>query len=211
MWIKIFPMLKIALTGNLGSGKSTAGKLFEEKGIYLFDADKIIRNFYEERGEVYNKVIETFGRGILDDKGNIDRKKLADLVFNKEEKLKLLESITHQALYKRLEEEFKKLPPKSIAIVEASLLIEKGTYKNYHALVVVYAPYEICKERAIKAGYSLEDFERRWKRQMPPEEKLKYAHFIIDNKGALEDLKKRVGELKRVFKNWVEFQNERIF
>lgn len=204
-------MLKIALTGNLGSGKSTAGKFFEGDGIYIFDADKIIRNFYEEGGEVYHRVIEAFGMGILDDKGNIDRKRLADLVFNDEEKLKLLESITHQALYKRLEEEFKRLAPNSIALVEASLLIEKGTYKNYHVLVVVYAPYEVCKNRTLKAGYSLEDFERRWKKQMPPEEKLKYAHFVIDNKGTLEELKGRVLELKRTFKNWVEFQNEGVF
>ncbi|MFN7064584.1 MAG: dephospho-CoA kinase [Aquificaceae bacterium] len=204
-------MLRIALTGNLGSGKTTAGELFKGNGIYLFDADRIIRDFYEERGEVYHKVVKSFGKEILDKKGNIDRKKLADLVFSDTKRLNLLEEITHTALYEKLEEEFKKLPPNSIALVEASLIIEKGTYGNYHAIVLVYAPYEVCRERAMRAGYNLEDFERRWRRQMIPEEKLPYASFIIDNRGALEDLKRRVLELKRVFINWVRFQGEGIF
>lgn len=203
-------MLKIALTGNLASGKSTVARLFKEAGFYVFDADKIIRQFYEERGEVYKKVVEAFGRYILDEAGSVDRKKLADLVFEDKEKLKLLEDITHKTLYKKLEEEFKRLPPCGVAVIEASLLIEKGTYKNYHATLLVYATYEVCKSRAIKAGYSPEDFERRWKYQMPPEEKLRYANFIIDNRGSSKDLEKRVFELQKVFKNWVEFQHEGI-
>lgn len=203
-------MLKIALTGNLASGKSTVAKLFQKAGFYVFDADNIIRQFYEDRGEVYEKVVQAFGKDILDEDGKIDRRKLADLVFEDKEKLRLLENITHGALYKRLEEEFKKLPPDSVVVVEASLLIEKGTYKNYHATVLVYAPYEVCKSRAMKVGYSPEDFERRWRHQMTPEEKLRYANFIVDNRGSLKDLEKRVLELQKVFKNWVEFQHERI-
>lgn len=204
-------MLKVALTGNLGSGKSTAGKFFREAGLYVFDADLIIRKFYEERGDVYTRVVEAFGDKVLDEKGNIDRKKLANLVFEDKDKLSLLEDITHKALYKKLEEEFQRLPQKSVVVVEASLLIEKGTYRNYHATVLVYAPYELCKERSTKLGYSVEDFERRWKRQMPPEEKLRYANFIVENKKDIESLKRRVFELSRVFLNWLEFQDEGIF
>ena len=87
---------------------------------------------------------EAFGKEILDEAGNIDRKKLADVVFENKEKLRILEDITHEALYRKLEEEFEKLPSNSVVVVEASLLIEKGTYKNYHATVLVYAPYETC-------------------------------------------------------------------
>lgn len=203
-------MLKIALTGNLASGKSTARKLFEEAGFYTFDADRIIRSFYEERGEVYIKVVEAFGKEILDEKGNIDRKKLASIVFQDLQKLTLLESITHSALYRKLEEELKRLPEKSIVLVEASLLIEKGTYRNYHAVLLTYAPYEVCRNRALASGYSLEDFERRWKRQMPPEEKLRYAHFILRNTEGIEKLRSRVLELARVFRNWLEFVDEGV-
>ncbi|MCS7284262.1 MAG: dephospho-CoA kinase [Hydrogenobacter thermophilus] len=196
-------MLKVGLTGNIGCGKSTVARMFMELGAYTFDADAIIRAFYQEKGEVYRKVVEAFGEGILDKEGNIDRKKLADLVFLDINKLRLLESITHKALYERLEEEFRRLPQDAIAIVEASLLVEKGTYKNYDRLIVVYAPYEVCKERAIKSGFSSEDFERRWKNQMPPEEKLKYADFVIDNSGSLESTQKQVKKVYRELLNLV--------
>lgn len=185
-------MLKVGLTGNIGCGKSTVASMFRELGAYVFDADIIIRGFYEEKGEVYRKVLQTFGSAVLDEEGNIDRKKLAQIVFSDKEKLRVLEEITHNALYKRLDEEFKKLPQNAIAVVEASLLVEKGTYKNYDKLIVVYAPYQVCKERALKSGFSEEDFERRCKHQMPPEEKVKYAHFIIDNSDGLEHTKRQV-------------------
>ncbi len=201
-------MLKIALTGNLGSGKSTVGRFFQEAGFQVFDADRIIRSFYEEKGEVYKKVVEAFGDRVLDKEGNIDRKTLAQIVFSDPQSLRVLESITHSELYRRLDEEFRRLPSNGIVVVEASLLIEKGTYRNYHATVLVYAPYELCKERALRAGYSLEDFERRWKNQLPPEEKMKYAHFILENTETLNKLRSRTFELVRVFRNWVEFQNE---
>ncbi|MDW8433793.1 MAG: dephospho-CoA kinase [Aquificaceae bacterium] len=199
-------MLKIALTGNMCSGKSTLGRLFQKAGFRLFDADLIIRNFYEERTEVYYKVVEIFGKDILNEDGSLNRKKLANIVFKDSKKLSLLEDITHGALYKKLEEEFKNMPEDSIAVVEASLLIEKGTYRNYHTTVLVYSTYELCKERALNSGYTLEDFERRWKRQKPPEEKLKYANFVVDNTGSLEKLQRRAEELIKIFKNWVYFQ-----
>lgn len=188
-------MLKVGLTGNIGCGKSTVADMFKKLGAYVFDADKIIKDFYQERGDVYKRVIEAFGSDVLDEEGNIDRKKLADLVFSDSKRLKILEEITHSALYAKLEDEFKSLPQKAIAIVEASLLVEKRTYKNYDKLIVVYAPYEICKERAIKAGFSLEDFKRRWEHQLPPEEKVKYADFVIDNSDGIKQTQKQVKEV----------------
>ncbi|MEZ0360605.1 MAG: dephospho-CoA kinase [Hydrogenobacter sp.] len=188
-------MLKVGLTGNIGCGKSTVADMFKKLGAYVFDADKIIKDLYQERGDVYRRVIENFGSAVLDEEGNIDRKKLADLVFSDIKRLRVLEEITHSALYTKLEDEFKSLPQKAIAIVEASLLVEKGTYKNYDKLIVVYAPYEICKERAIKAGFPLEDFKRRWEHQLPPEEKVKYADFVIDNSDGIKQTQKQVKEV----------------
>ncbi len=200
-------MLKIALTGNLGSGKSTVGRFLQEVGFCVFDADRIIRSFYEEKGEVYKEVVEAFGDRVLDKEGNIDRKKLAQIVFSDPQSLKLLESITHSELYRRLDEEFRRLPQKSLVVVEASLLIEKGTYRNYNITLLVYAPYQLCRERALKAGYSPEDFERRWIRQMPPEEKGKYAHFILENTKGIQELQAKTIEFARVFRNWLEFES----
>ncbi len=188
-------MKRIALTGNIGCGKSTVGELFRELGAYVFDADRIIHTFYKKGHPVRDKVVEAFGEGILDAEGNVDRKKLAELVFGSGERLRKLEEITHRALYDYLEKEFSKLPEDSIAIVEASLLIEKGTYRKYDRTVVVYAPYEVCRERALKRGFSEEDFERRWRKQMPIEEKVKYADFVIDNSDGLERTREQVREV----------------
>ncbi len=188
-------MKKVALTGNIGCGKSTVAKIFKELGAFTVDADEIIRGFYRKGHPVYQEVLKGFGRGILDAKGNIDRKKLADIVFKDKSKLKRLEEITHRRLYKELEEFYKKLPPSAVVIVEASLFIEKGTYKNYDYTVVVYAPKEICEKRAVSKGFSEEDFNRRWSLQMPIEEKVKFADYVIDNSGSLEETKKQVEEV----------------
>lgn len=173
----------------------------------MLDADKIIRSFYQERGEVYQKVVQVFGGEVLDEEGNIDRKKLARIVFEHQDKLKLLEEITHGALYRRLAEEFAKDSESSVVVVEASLFIEKGTHRDYHATLLVYAPYELCRERALASGYDPQDFERRWRRQMPPEEKLKHATFVVSNTDSVERLREKVRHLARVLRNWVEFQN----
>jgi len=199
-------MLKIALTGNIGSGKSTVAKLFENCGFYVYDADKIIKDLYRERGEVYEKVMEVFGREILSEDNNIDTKKLADIVFSDREKLKILEDITHSALYRRLDEVFKTLPKDAVAIVEASLVLEKKTKGRYDFLVLVYAPYEVCKLRSLAKGITQDDFERRWKNQMDPKEKLKRADYVVDNSGDLKKTKERVAELCKLFKNFVAFQ-----
>ncbi len=185
-------MLKVALTGNMGCGKSTVAKMFSELSCYVLDADQIIKSFYNERGSVYQQIISRFGKAITDKEGNIDRKKLASMVFKNKEDLEFLERVTHKALYEKLEDIFKNLPEDTIVVVEASLLIEKGTYKNYDKTIVVYAPYEICRERALKKGFSLEDFENRWQRQMPIEEKIKYADYVIDNSNGLEKTKEQV-------------------
>jgi dephospho-CoA kinase len=199
-------MLKVALTGNIGSGKSTIAKFFEDCGFYVYDADKIIKDFYKERGEVYERILEIFGRGILLEDGIIDTKKLADIVFSDKEKLLILEKITHSALYNKLEQIFKTLPKNAVAIVEASLVLEKKSKGKYDFVVLVYAPYEVCKLRSLARGMTQEDFERRWRNQMNPEEKLKQADYIVDNSGDIEKAKERVKTLCKTFKLFAEFQ-----
>ena len=188
-------MIKVGLTGNICSGKSTVASIFRDLGAFVFDADKIIHRFYQERGPVYERVVEVFGKEILSRDGSIDRKKLAQIVFRDKQKLKALEEITHKALYEKLEELFSSLPNDAVAVVEASLIIEKGTYKNYDKVVVVYAPYELCLKRCKDKGFSEEDFKRRWSLQMPPEEKVRFADFVIDNSRSLEETRRQVMEI----------------
>ena len=188
-------MKRVALTGNLGSGKSTVGRMLKDLGAFVIDADEVIHSFYRKGHPVLEKVVRLLGEGILDEEGNGDRRKIAEIVFKDPEKLRKLEEITHGALYEELENIYSELPEDSVVFVEAALLIEKGTYKKYDKTLLVYAPYEVCKRRALKKGMSEEDFERRWKRQMSPEEKLKYADFVIDNSGSLEETRRQTEEV----------------
>jgi len=186
---------KVGLTGNIGCGKSTVGQMFKKLGAYVLDADKLIHSFYKKGHPVYKEVLKVFGEEVLDKEGNIDRKKLAQIVFTNKGKLRVLEKITHKALYREINKILKNLPEDSIFILEAALLVEKGTYKNYDKLIVVWAPYEVCKERALKKGMAEEDFERRWRNQMPIDEKIKYGDFIIDNSGSFDETFKQVKEI----------------
>jgi len=187
---------KIALTGNIGCGKSTVGEILRELGAFVVDADKLIHSFYRKGHPVYEKVLSIFGKAVLNEEGEIDRKKLATIVFGDTQKLRKLEEITHKALYEELERLYEKAGGK-LFVVEASLVIEKGNKDKFDKVVVVYAPYEVCKERAKRRGFSEEDFERRWRLQLPPEEKIKHGDYVIDNSRSLEETKKQVIELYR--------------
>ncbi len=197
MDIILVAVKRIGLTGNLGSGKSTVAGILKELGAYVYDADRIIHSFYVKGHPVYEEVVDAFGREILDEEGNIDRKRLAGLVFSDRERLRMLERITHSRLYEFLEEEFKKLPEDSVAVVEATLLVEKGTYRNYDGLIVVYAPLEVCRERAIKKGMDPEDVDRRLASQMRPEEKAQYGDWVVDNSGSIEETRAQVEKIYR--------------
>ncbi len=174
--------------------------MFNELGAYVVDADEVIHTFYRKGHPVYEEVLREFGEGILSEDGSIDRRRLADIVFKDEGKLRRLEEITHRALYEELDRFYSRLPEDAVAVVEASLLIEKGTYRNYDRTVVVYAPYEVCKERALRRGFSEEDFERRWRNQMPIEDKLKFADYVIDNSDGLDRTREQVLKVFKAIK-----------
>jgi len=184
----------VGLTGNIGSGKSTVGRLLKEEGFFVVDADELIHRLYEEDEELKEKVRALFGEEVFT-KGKVDRKKLAKVVFSDLKKLRRLEEITHSALYRELER--LRRERREPVVVEASLIFEKGTEGRYDLVVLVYAPYELAKERALKRGFTEEDFNRRWRLQLPPEEKLKRAHLVLYNTGSLEELKKQVKELAK--------------
>ncbi|MEN3033436.1 MAG: dephospho-CoA kinase [Aquificaceae bacterium] len=195
-------MLKLGLTGNIASGKSTVGKIFESLGAYYFDADKIIKSFYKKDHSVYYEILKHFGEEILDPSGEINRGILANLVFSDQKKLKKLEEITHSALYEHLNRNFLTLPESSIVVVEAALIIEKQTYKNYDAIILVYSTFEDCLLRATLRGMSAEDFLRRWRYQLSPEIKTRFAHFIIKNSSSLKELSLRAKEVFDIFRLW---------
>ncbi len=194
-------MKKIGLTGSIGTGKSTVAKIFQELGAYVIDADKVVHELLK-REDVKEKIREAFG-DVFDSKGEVDRKKLASIVFNNPEKKKVLENILHPLVFQEINRFFKEIEekdPEAVAIAEVPLMIETGSYKNYDKIIVVYAPEELQLKRLLEKGMSKEEAIKRIKSQMPIDEKVKYADIVIENTSTLEDLRKKVEEVYKKLK-----------
>ncbi len=194
-------MKKIGITGNLGCGKSTVGKMFKKLGAIVVDADEIIREFYEKNSPIYDKLVSLLGDKVVNERGDIDRKRVADIVFENPELLKKLEKITHTALYERLGEIEKNLGKDEIFMIEASLIFEKNTRHMYDKVIVVYAPYDECKKRAVEKGMPPEDFERRMRYQMDIDKKRELADIVIDNSGDISSTWEQVKKVYKILKS----------
>ena len=182
--------MKVGLTGGLACGKSFVGRIFEAQGARIVRADDVGHEVLLPGGEACDSVIEEFGRGIVDAEGRIDRAKLAALVFDNPERLAKLNAIVHPAVRRRvgaIEREILAGDPHAIVVVEAAILIEAGSYKNYDVIVLVTCREEQQIDRAVARGAAPADVQARIDRQMPAEAKRKYAHYVIDTSGTEEE------------------------
>ena len=198
-------MIKVGLTGSIGTGKSTVLKIFKDLGAYVIDADQIVHQLYTKR-EVQEEIKREFGN-VFNEDGSLDRKKVAQIIFNDINKKRILERLVHpkvrSEIYKILKN-IEKNEKNAIVIVEIPLLIETGQYREYDKVIVVYSPKNLQIERLLKKGFSKEEALKRINSQMDIEEKIKYADFVIENISSFEDLKENVkkvfNELKKVSK-----------
>ena len=192
-------MRNIGMTGGIGSGKNQVADIFNQLGFYTIDSDISSRKVMEKGEAAYEKIVSFFGSDILDENDNILRKKLGDIVFNDKAKLKTLENIVHPAIYEYERKERSKIygkDNKAVVITHAALIIESGSIDKYDALIVISCPDELQVERVMQRdNFSEEKARNIVAHQMPNEERLKYADFIIDNSSTLDDLYK---EVKRV-------------
>jgi len=193
-------MKKLGLTGNIGCGKSTVANMFKECGAHAIDADRIVDGLYLSRGSVYYKIIGLFGKGILDADGYIDKSKIAKTVFSDSAQRRVLEGVVHPALRDELGIFYNTVPDDAVAVIEASLIFETNSGRNYDKVAVVYAPFGTCRERVIGRGLTEEDFLKRWANQMPIEEKLRLADFRVDNSGDLEATAHQVEKIYGILK-----------
>jgi dephospho-CoA kinase len=184
-------MLKVGLTGGIGSGKSFVGEALAGHGCFVIHADQLGHEVLAPGGEAYAGVTHEFGAPILAADGAIDRRALAALVFADAEKLARLNAIVHPAVIRReeaLAAEFFAREPHGIAVVEAAILIETGSYRRFDKLILVFCAQELQIERAMRREGAVEaDIRARIAQQMPLEEKRKYADFVIDTSGTKEE------------------------
>jgi len=188
-------MLRVGLTGGLASGKSFVGRALAQLGCHLIEADELGHKLIEPGGEAYPAVVAEFGPGILEANGAIDRRRLAALVFNDADKLARLNALVHPAVIRREEEimaELEARDPHGIAVVEAAILIETGSHRRFDRIVLAVCRPEQQIERAVQRGISREEALARLRRQMPLEEKRKYAHYVIDTSGTKEQTLEQV-------------------
>jgi dephospho-CoA kinase len=199
-------MLRVGLTGGLASGKSFVGEALASLGCHLLKADELGHKLLQPGTEVYGRVVDAFGPSILDAEGRIVRRALGSLVFDDPEKLALLNSIVHPAVIEEEERWMRQTEasdPHGIAIVEAAILIETGSYKRFDKIVLAVCSDEQQIARAMKRdGLSREEALARLSRQMPLAEKRKFADFVVDTSGEKEQtlvqVRRLYDELRRL-------------
>lgn len=175
-------MLKVGLTGGIGSGKSTVGKIFIALGIPMYDADMNAKMIMNTNHEVKNKIIEKFGPEAYTD-NQLNRTYISNLVFNDKAKLDELNKLVHPATINDANNWFlQQVTPYSLK--EAALIFESGGNKHLDYIIGVFAPEKIRIDRVIKRdSISAEQVKERINKQMNEEEKMKLCDFIIDNSG----------------------------
>jgi len=194
-------MLRIGLTGGIASGKSTVAEMLLKRGAHVLHADTLAHELYEPGKVIYEKVVEHFGREILDGDGCIDREKLANVVFPG--RIAELNAIVHPAVIeaqKRWMDEMEAADPHGIAVVEAALLIEAGAAKDFHQIIVVTCDFShkvahFAKRAGVMRWRAMGEVERRSAAQMSDEDKAHRADFVVDNSGRLEDTERQVEQV----------------
>jgi dephospho-CoA kinase len=204
-------MLKVGLTGGIASGKSVVGEMFVTLGAKLVQADRIAHSLMQPGEAVYNEVVRHFGREILNADGSINRAKLAESAFGppteeagkRASRIEELNRIVHPVVIRSQNEWMKEMGrqyPNAIAIVEAALILEAGVRDHFDRIIVVTCNAEQRAERfAARQKVDLEsarkEVERRMAAQLPDEEKIKAANFVINNSGSLEDTREQVQQV----------------
>ena len=191
-------MLKVGLTGGIACGKTYVRKLLAEHGAFTVDADTVVHQLMDERTPLTKAIGECFGPEVLAPDGSVDRKRLGAIVFQDPGARRELNRLVHPKVIaeeKRLLEDAERDGAK-VGVVDAALMIETGTYRDYDRLVVVYCPQEVQLERLVaRDGLSLEEARSRVDAQLSVEEKKLYADYVIDTSGSLEDTARRVDEV----------------
>ncbi|NVI90968.1 dephospho-CoA kinase [Actinomadura sp. BRA 177] len=189
-------MLKVGLTGGIGSGKSEVSARLDERGAMIIDADKIAREVVEPGTPGLAAVVAEFGVDVLLPDGAMDREKVGKIVFADPDRLAALNAIVHPLVGARMQELMDAAPADAVVVYDVPLLAENGLAPMYDEVVVVDAPEETQLDRLVaRRGMPEEDARARMAAQASREDRRAVATHIIDNSGTLDDLKTQVDAL----------------
>ena len=193
-------MLKIGLTGGIGSGKSEVSNFLQSWGAYIFDADKESKNIINNNLEAQKEIIKEFGSDVIDPNQTINRQKLARIAFQDEFHQQTLNAIIHPYVFKKINNSFEKIKIENnynCFVVDAALIYESGANTHMDYVIVVSSLISHRTERVMSINnITREDFLKRVSLQWPEEDKVNMADYIIQNNSDLESLEK---EAKKVF------------
>jgi dephospho-CoA kinase len=189
-------MLRVALTGGIGSGKSSAAEIFAALGAVVVDSDEIARKVLDRESVGFGEVVAAFGDQILA-AGEIDRKKLGQLVFSDPIARKKLEQITHPLIRKEFERIIKTAPENSIVINQIPLLAESKYDYKFDYVIAISAPIEVRKNRLLQRGMKSYEIEQRLAAQANDADRAKISNEVIENSGDLSQLTTNVEKVWR--------------
>lgn len=202
-------MLKVGLTGGVACGKSTVGEMFVDHGAHLVKADEIAHRLMSPGSKVYEGIVSAFGLEILNEDGSINRPRLADKVFPTG-RIAELNAIVHPAVIEAqeawMEDQFRS-DAKAVAIVEAALILESGSYKRFDRLITVVCTLDqkierFARRHSLDLAAAKAEVERRMKAQASDEAKIKVSDYVVDNSGPVAETELQVeriwGELQLI-------------
>ena len=185
------PFLLVGLTGGIASGKSAVSRQLAEMGCRVVDADVLAREVVRRGEPAWRAIVAEFGRDVLGPDGQLDRKRLGAVVFADPARRKVLEAMTHPAIMARRQsivDAWAAEGFEGVVVLDIPLLIEVGAAAHVDRVVLVYAEREVQLERLMgRDGFDRAEAERRVASQLPLTEKVRHAHFVVDNSGALEE------------------------
>lgn len=183
---------RIGLTGNIGCGKSTIGKMLEQLGAEYVDADRIVHELYQPSTPESERILARFGTSILGDDGAIDRRKLAQIVFREPQAMRDLERILHPSVRAVIRHRVA-TSSAPVVVVDAIKLLETGLDQEVDTIWVVTCPPEQQQRRLMETrGYSAQEAQTRIAAQARQEEKVRRAEVVIDNSGTPEQAHQQV-------------------
>jgi|SRR5579872_4189626 len=204
-------MLKVGLTGGIAAGKSVVGEMFVALGAHLVQADRIAHSLMQPGQPVYNEVVRRFGRGILNPDGSVNRAKLAEVAFGAAaaagskpgSRIEELNRIVHPAVIRNQDDWMYAIgqhDPNGIAMVEAALILEAGAGPRFDRLIVVTCNEDqrasrFAARQKIDLDAARKEVTRRMAAQLPDEQKVKAADYVIDNSGSLEQTREQVRQV----------------
>ena len=189
-------MLRVGLTGGIGSGKSTASQHFSSLGAYVINADEEAKNLISTNETVQNELIAEFGTDIIDGTGSVNKKKLARIAFQDQDHQQRLNSVVHPYIYNLIDKEFNEVlnvGKHGIFIVDGALIFESGYDVHLDYVIVVTAQLKHRMERALgRETLSREEILKRIEFQWPEKEKVNLADFVVHNDGTEKELHKNI-------------------